>query len=147
MYRFLEYTVRSYMTADVRTVEPATTMRELDELFRAYDFNAFPVVETDAVVGVVTKFDFLKAFSFAPDRILPPYEELMSRTVREGMTTEILHVAPDTPLTRVLELIVAHRARSLPVLEEDGKLVGMISREDLMRALDDATAPSIGAHG
>lgn len=135
------------MTANVWTVEPATTMRELDELFRAHDFNAFPVVEKDAIIGIVTKFDLLKTFAFTTARILPPYEELMSRTVGEAMTTEILHVAPDTRLTRVLELIVAHRARSLPVLNEDGKLVGMISREDLMRALDEATASSIGVEG
>ena len=140
MYRFVDYTVQGYMTANVRTVEPATTMRELDALFRAHDFNAFPVVENDAVVGMVTKFDFLKAFAFTTDRMLPPYEELMSRTVGEAMTTEIVHVAPDTRLTRVVELIVKHRARSLPVLDEDGKLAGMISREDLIRALDEATA-------
>ena len=139
MYKFLEFITQSYMTTGVRTVEPGTTMRELDSLFRDYDFNAFPVVENGLVIGVVTKFDFLKTFAFTTDRMLPPYEELMSRTVRNAMTTEILHVAPDTPLTRVLELMVSHRARSLPVLDEQGRLAGIISREDLMRALSDAT--------
>lgn len=139
MYRFLEYTAQSYMTAPVRPVDRSATMRELEVLFRDYDFNAFPIVEDSILVGVVTKFDFLKNFAFTADRLLPPYEELMARSVGDVMTTELIHVAPTTRLTRVLETMVAHRARSLPVVGDDGKLAGIISREDVMRALDDAT--------
>lgn len=145
MYRFLEYTAQSYMTASVQPVDRSTTMRELEALFRDYDFNAFPVVEDGILVGVVTKFDFLKNFAFTSDRMLPPYEELMARSVGDVMTTDIIHVTPATRLTRVLETMVAHRARSLPVVGDDGKLAGIISREDIMRALEDATR--MGAPG
>jgi CBS domain-containing protein len=139
MYRFLEYTAQDYMTSPVKSVGPDLPMRELDDLFRSFDYNAIPVVENDRMVGVVTKFDFLRTFAFTTDRMLPPYQELMSRPVGEVMTREVNHVAPATPLTRVLELMIHHRARSLPVVDESGKLAGMISREDLMRALEDAT--------
>ena len=139
MYRFLEYTAQSYMTTAVRAVGRGTTMRELEALFRDHDFNAFPVIEDGTLVGLVTKFDFLKNFAFTSDRMLPPYDELMARSVGDVMTTDIIHVAPTTRLTRVLETMVAYRARSLPVVGDDGKLAGIISREDIMRALDDAT--------
>jgi CBS domain-containing protein len=139
MYRFLEYTAQNYMTAAVQPVDQGATIRELDTLFRDYDYNAFPVVEDGMLVGVVTKFDFLKNFAFTSDRMVPPYEELMSRRVGDVMTTDIIHVTPTTRLTRVLETMVAHRARSLPVVGDDGKLAGIISREDVMRALEDAT--------
>jgi CBS domain-containing protein len=139
MYRFLDYTARMYMTAPAQPVDRGTTMRELEALFRDYDFNAFPVVEDGVLVGVATKFDFLKNFAFTADRMVPPYEELMGRRVGDVMTTEIISVAAATRLTRVLETMVAHRARSLPVVGDDGKLIGIISREDVMRALDDAT--------
>ena len=139
MYRFLEYTAQGYMTASVRPVDRSATMRELEALFRDYDFNAFPVVEDGILVGQVTKFDFLKTFAFTSDRMLPPYEELMARRVGDVMTAELIHVTPATRLTRVLETMVAHRARSLPVVGGDGKLAGIISRKDVMRALDDAT--------
>ena len=127
------------MTASVQPVDRGATMRELEALFRDYDFNAFPVVEDGILVGVATKFDFLKNFAFTADRMVPPYEELMGRRVGDVMTTEIISVTPATRLTRVLETMVAHRARSLPVMGDDGKLAGIISREDIMRALDDAT--------
>jgi CBS domain-containing protein len=139
MYRFLEYTAGQYMTRQVKTVTRQTTLRELEGLFEKHDFNAFPVVEGDKLVGLVTKFDFLKAFAFTTGQLLPHYEELMKRTVGEVMTEAVVHVAPAAPLPRTLQLMVNLRARSFPVVNPEGHLVGMIAREDIMKALADAT--------
>ena len=108
-------------------------------MFERHDFNAFPVVEAGDVVGLVTKFDFLKAFAFTTGQMVPHYDELMRRQVKEVMTEAVVHVEPTAPLTRVLQLMVNLRARSLPVMDPDHRLVGMISREDVMRALKVAT--------
>jgi CBS domain-containing protein len=94
------------------------------------------------MIGLVTKFDFLKTFVFATSQMVPHYDELMSRTVEEVMTEDVVHVDPSTPLTRVLQLMVDRRARSFPVLDRERKLVGMVSREDIMRALDETTRPA-----
>ena len=139
MYRFLEYTAGQYMTHPVKTVTRQTILRELEALFEKHDFNAFPVVEGKKMVGLVTKFDFLKTFAFTTGQMLPHYDELMSRTVAEVMTEAVVHVEPAAPLTRVLQLMVNLKARSFPVVAPDGHLVGIISREDIMRALKEAT--------
>ncbi|MBI3796311.1 MAG: CBS domain-containing protein [Deltaproteobacteria bacterium] len=139
MYRFLEYAAGQYMTHPVKTVTRQTSMRELEELFGRHDFNAFPVVEEEKMIGLVTKFDFLKTFAFTTGQMLPHYNELMSRTVGEVMTEAVVHVDPAAPLTRVLQLMVNLKARSFPVVAPDGHLVGIISREDIMRALKEAT--------
>jgi CBS domain-containing protein len=139
MYRFLEYTAGQYMTHPVKTVTRRTTMRELEGLFDKHDFNAFPVVEEGRMVGLVTKFDFLKTFAFTTGQLLPHYDELMGRTVGEVMTEAVVHVEPEAPLTRVLQLMVNLKARSFPVMIPDRQLVGIISREDIMRALQEAT--------
>src|SRR5262249_58283629 len=94
--------------------------------------------EDGGVVGIVTKFDFLKAFIFTTRRIVPPYDELMGRTVDDVMTRAVVHVEPDAPITHVLELMVSLKARSFPVRQPDGALVGVIAREDIMRALKDS---------
>ena len=117
------------------------TLRELEALFAKYDFNAFPVLEEGSVLGLVTKFDFLKAFAFTTAQVVPHYDELMGRTVGEVMTEAVVHVEPAAPLTRVLQLMVSLKARSFPVLDRDRRLVGVISREDIMRALRDSTQP------
>ena len=139
MYRFLECMAGQYMTRAVTTVTREVDMRELAALFEQHDFNSFPVVEGDAVLGIVTKFDFLRAFAFTTGQMLPRYDELMRRPVREIMTEAVVHVEPGTPLTRVLQLMVSIKARSLPVITPERRLVGMISREDIMRALKETT--------
>lgn len=135
MYRFLEETAGNYMTRNVTTVTRETTIRELGEMFDRDDFNTYPVVENDEVIGIVTKFDVLKCFAFTPNQMLPRYTDLMNRTVADVMTSEFIYVRPDTKLTRVLQLMVEHRVRSLPVTDGDNRLVGIVAREDIVRAL------------
>jgi CBS domain-containing protein len=143
MSAFLEGKAGEYMTRKVTTVTRDMTLDELEALFEALDFNSFPVVEDGRMVGIVTKFDFLKAFAFTTSQMVPRYEELMLGTVGETMTETVVDVQPDVPLTRVLQLMVNFRARSFPVTDGAGMLVGMISREDLMRALRDAVPPPV----
>ncbi len=138
MYYFLECKAGQYMTRNVVTVTKDISLRALGAFFAEHDFNGFPVIENGRQVGIVTKFDFLKAFAFTTRQIVPHYDELMSVTVGEVMTEAVVDVQPDVPLTRVLQLMVNRKARSFPVTERDGRLVGMISREDIMRALEEA---------
>jgi CBS-domain-containing membrane protein len=139
MQRFLEWHAKDFMTRKVVTVGPEVALTQLEALFRRHDFNAFPVVEGERVLGLVTKFDFLKAFVFTTEEVVPRYGDLMRRAVRDIMTTEIVHVQLETPLTRVLERMIEQKARSFPVLDEGYTLAGIISREDLMKALQKST--------
>ena len=139
MYRFLECSVGQYMTSDVKTVTRQVRMAELGELFEKHDFNSFPVVENGKVLGIVTKFDFLRAFAFTSGQMVPHYDELMGRRVADVMTEAVVHVDSTMPLTRVLQLMVSLKTRSFPVIDNPGRLAGIISREDIMRALQEAT--------
>jgi len=137
VYTFLEQVVANSMTRDVKTVSRGVTVRELGDLFEKDDFNTYPVVENSHVVGLVSKFDYLACFIFTPAHMVPRYEELMQQAVADIMTPDFIYVRAETKLTRVLQLMVDHRIRSMPVTEGDGRLVGMISREDVMKALQD----------
>jgi CBS domain-containing protein len=139
MYRFLECSAAQYMTSAVKTVTRQVTMRELETLFEEHDFNSFPVLEDGNILGIVTKFDFLRTFAFTSSQVVPHYNELMRRSVADVMTEAVVHVEPTTPLTRVLQLMVSLKTRSFPVIDRAGLLVGIISREDVMRALREAT--------
>jgi CBS domain-containing protein len=130
------------MTCDVKTVTRGVTLHELGDLFERDDFNAYPVEENSQIVGLVSKFDFLACFIFTPAQMIPRYEELMKRTVADVMAPEFIYVGADTKLTRVLQLMVGHRLRSMPVIDGDQRLVGMISREDVIRALQQSIGGS-----
>jgi len=142
MYGFIECTVRQFMTRSVVTVKRQTTMRELAALFEKHDFNAFPVMEEGKLFGIVSKFDFLRAFAFTTSQVVPHYNELMSRSAAEVMTEAVVDVDTTCPLTRVLQLMVSLKTRSFPVMSADGQLEGIISREDVMRALKETTPES-----
>ena len=85
------------MTRAVRTVTRGHTVRDLSDMFERDDFNSYPVEEDAQVIGIVTKFDLLKCFVFTPSQMVPPYEQLMSRTVGDVMTAKEAISAP--PLT------------------------------------------------
>jgi CBS domain-containing protein len=138
LYKFLEETAGNYMTRTVTTVTREMTVRELNDMFERDDFNTYPVQEEAEAVGIVTKFDLLKCFAFTPNQMVPRYADLMNRTVADVMTQEFIYVGPDTKLTRVLQLMVEHRIRSVPVIDDGHRLAGIIAREDILRALADA---------
>jgi CBS domain-containing protein len=135
MYEFLRYRVEDVMTVEPLTIGENTTLGEVERLFTKHGFNGLPVVDGEgAMVGLFTKLDFLKAFAFSKDSIVPRYDEIVARPARSVMTREPETVDSALSLTRVLERMVATRMRSFPVV--DGKrLLGMVSREDVMTAV------------
>ena len=140
MYEFLDYRVCDAMTPDPVRVTPETSLAETEAILEKHDFNALPVVgPRGELLGVVTKLDLLRAFRFTDDHMFPPYEQIMSQPVRSVMTVDAATAMPRTPLTRVLETLVRTRSKSLPVVD-DGVVVGMIAREDVLAALRRAVA-------
>jgi CBS-domain-containing membrane protein len=135
MYEFLQETVQNNMTRSVRSVSPENTVGDLYRLFENDKYDAYPVVRDDVVVGFVTKLDTLKVFAFTPEEMLPHYDDRMGMTVDDIMSCEVIAVEQETSLQRVLQLMVAHRLKSLPVIDTYRQLVGIIAREDVMRAL------------
>jgi CBS domain-containing protein len=139
MHRFLSSHVGDYMSADVVSVEPETSLGELEQLFARRDFNALPVVEAGVLAGVVTKYDVLKVFVFTEQTMVPEYARLERLTAADIMTRDVITFPVDAPLTRILQTMVDFRLLSFPVVER-GRIVGMIAREDIVRALRDARA-------
>ena len=139
MYEFLQYQVRDAMTADPIAIGPDATLREVEALFEAHDFNGVPVVDGHHhLIGVLTKFDLLKAFSFDSHTLVPHYDQIMEQPAEAVMTRDPVSVDQHLPLSRLLQKLVEMRSKSLPVVE-DGHLVGIIAREDVLKALRRAT--------
>src|SRR3989449_11171625 len=107
MYEFLDYQVADAMTYRPVTVSPGTRLAEVEALFERHDFNSLPVVSRDGIlVGVVTKLDFLKAFAFTPQEMVPHYDEIMCRPAESVMSRNPITVRPDMALTRLLQLMI-----------------------------------------
>ena len=137
MKKFVEGKVESVMTKDVITVTPEMTIKELETLFNKHGFNMFPVVDHDQLLGLVSEYDFLKAFVvFGSDLRNPvPYEQIAKKKTVKDVYTNAVTVRQWHPLTYVLELIAQTMRKSFPVVDDDGKLVGVIARRDLIEML------------
>lgn len=131
--------------SDIMTVG-AATIRENDALLRAVELftdhriSALPVLDdTQKLMGILTEGDFLRMNGFHLATILAKplesrREELGRSLVREIMTHDCVTTGPDTSLYDVIELMDLRGLKRLPVVA-DGKLVGLLSRSDLLKAL------------
>jgi CBS-domain-containing membrane protein len=136
MYEFLDYQTRDVMSEEPLTVGPEATLAELEAVFESHDYNALPVLDPGGeVIGIVTKLDLLRAFECDDEHVFAPYDAIMQKPVRSVMSREVRYVLPRTPLTRVLTRLVDTGCKSLPVLDDDERLVGIVSREDVMNGL------------
>jgi CBS domain-containing protein len=140
MYDFLDYRVEDVMTRNPVSIRAETPLSEVEAIFEKHDFNALPVVDAaGGLVGLLTKLDLLRAFRFTDDKMFPPYDEIMRRPASSVMTRDLATVRPRTPLTRVLEKLLDTGNKSFPVVDE-GRLVGMVAREDVLEGLRRAVA-------
>ena len=140
MYEFLTFQVKDAMTSEPVTIRPDTPLGELQQLFETHDFNGVPVQDDHGrLVGMATKFDVLKAFSLTTESIAPNYDAIMAHPVSAVLVPDPETVTPDLPLSRLLQKLVEMGVKSFPVVD-DGRLVGIIAREDVLRALRRATS-------
>lgn len=141
MYEFLDLRVEDVMSRPV-TLAPGDAIGRAQELLDSHGFNALPVVDAQRqLVGWVTSLDLLRAFDFAEQTILPRFEDVMRQPVERVMSRDVYTVRPRTPLTRVIAKLVDTRSKSFPVLDDDDRVIGVVAREDLMRALQKSTPP------
>lgn len=123
-------TARDIMTKDVITVGPRCTLREAIELLLSERISGLPVLdERGRLVGIVTEFALL---AIVYD------EDILNEPVAKHMTLDLLTIDADDPVRKVADLCLVHRVRRVPVLD-NGKLVGLISRCDVLRAIYEST--------
>ena len=140
MYRFLACTVSSEVyDADRKDCDTQDHDARAGSIIRETRLQCLSGGGRRKTLGIVSKFDFLRAFAFTSSPIVPHYDELMGRPVADVMTEAVVHVDPTSPVPRVLQLTVSLKTRSFPVMHSDHQLEGTISREDVMRALKETT--------
>jgi CBS domain-containing protein len=140
--------VREIMTRRVFSVHPEDPILQAGELMLRHDISGLPVVDSDGrVVGIVTERDFMRCAGACGD-VRPRWlEVLIGRTqlrdgaaqrcesrVSEVMTRNPMTATEEMAIEDVVRLMDTHRIKRVPVVR-DGRLVGIISRVDLMRAL------------
>jgi CBS domain-containing protein len=100
-------------------------------MMRDEDVGVAPIVEGQKLVGVLTDRD-------VAIRVVAEERDPQSTTVTEVASKEVVTVDPQQDLDEALRLMAKHQVRRLPVVEEDGRLVGVLAQADVAREGDDA---------
>ena len=123
-------TITEAMTANPTTVSSETTAQEADRKMKTEDVGSLPIVDGDELVGVVTDRDIAIR--------LVAEGKGAETTVGEIASKDVVCIDPQQSLEEAARLMAEHQVRRLPVVEEDGRLVGMLAQADVAQAGHDA---------
>jgi CBS domain-containing protein len=123
--------VESVMTRRVVQILEEIPMSEVRNIAAKYDYNGFPVVTREGrLVGMVTKGDLLRVACAALDD-----PQVWQQPVSRFMAHGILALRPMDSLRSAVQYMTESKLRSLPVIDADRRVLGMVSRNDLMVAI------------
>ena len=118
-----QQTVQEAMTSNPTAITPDTTAAEAAQLMKSEDVGALPVVEDGKLTCLVTDRDLaIRALAEGRDG---------QTAVRELASPDVVTIDPQQSLEEAARLMAEHQVRRLPVVEEDGKLVGMLAQADI----------------
>jgi CBS domain-containing protein len=122
--------IREVMTPNPRSLESGSNVMEAARLMRDEDAGIVPVVEGEKLIGTVTDRDIAI-------RVVAEGKDPEATTVGEIASRELVTIDPQQDLDEALRLMARHQVRRLPVVEEDGKLVGIVAQKDIAQHASD----------
>ena len=123
-------TVQEAMTSKPAAITPDTTVQEAARLMKSEDVGALPIVEDGRLTCVITDRDLAIRGVGEGMGVDTPVRDLASKNV--------VTIDPQQSLEEAARLMAQHQVRRLPVVEEDGRLVGMLAQADVAQAGHDA---------
>jgi CBS domain-containing protein len=129
--------VRDIMTQNPIVIEPNTTVPAAIAVMRQHKIRHLPVVENGRLVGVISRGDLREA-SMSASINADQYElhfMLDRLTVGKLMTRKVFTITPDALLFHAAELMTENKIAGLPVVDEKGGVVGIVTESDLLRML------------
>ena len=131
--------VRDWMASPVEVINPSTPVSDAYNKMMQRNIRRLPVVEHGRIVGIVTLGDLREARP-SPATSLSIYElnYLLSKlTVRQVMTHNPYTVTRDTPMLNAAKMLLDGKIGGLPVVDEDGRPIGIITESDIFRMIID----------
>ena len=122
--------IREVMTSKVCSIDADKPVAYAAKMMRDEDVGLAPIVEGDRLVGTLTDRDIAI-------RVVAEGRDPESTPVRDVASTDLVTVDPQQDFEEALRLMAQHQVRRLPVVEEDGRLVGVVAQADVARQADD----------
>ena len=124
-------TIRDVMTSNPCSIDAEKPVAYAAKMMRDEDVGLAPIVEGDKLVGMLTDRDIAV-------RVVAEGKDPGQVTVKEVASKQVVTIDPQQDLDEALRIMAKHQVRRLAVVEEDGKLVGVVAQADVAREGDDA---------
>ena len=121
--------IRDAMTSNPKTVTSDQTVVDAARIMQQEDTGIVPIVDGDRLVGVITDRDITIT-------VVAEGKDPQSTRVTEIASRDLITIDPQQDLDEALRLMAQHQVRRLPVVEEDGKLVGILAQADVAEHAD-----------
>jgi CBS domain-containing protein len=118
--------IRELMTVRPRTVKLGDTIVEAAKLMKGEESGIAPIMDGTRLVGVLTDHDIAV-------RVVAEGRDPTTTRVEEIASTDLVTVDPEQDLEHALRLMASHHVWRLPVVEEDGSLIGIVAQGDVSR--------------
>ncbi len=147
--------IKDVMTGKVITVTTADSVEKCAKLLQENEISGLPVVDEEGkVVGMITEGDLIRRASRieapgyleilggliylgSPNKFVDELQRAMALEAGKMMSKEVVSIKPEESLERAATLMVKNNVNRLPVIDDDGELVGIVSRRDIMKHLYD----------
>ena len=138
----LQAPVSTIMTTGLHTAGPNDPIAVLDELFKKYRIHHVPVVDAEGeVVGIISKSDYLylmRGFTVQDIDRFREEAKLRAFKIHEIMSKEVKTLHEDETLKAAVALLAENRFRSLPIVNADHKIVGIVTTHDIVDLVNSA---------
>jgi CBS domain-containing protein len=122
--------VKEVMTSDPCAIDADKPVSHAAKMMKEENVGLAPIVEGDRLVGTLTDRDIVT-------RVIAEGKDPQTVSVREVASTNLVTVDPEQDLGEALRLMAGNQIRRLPVIEQDGRLVGVVAQADVARQADD----------
>jgi CBS domain-containing protein len=118
--------IHEIMTSNPLTIDADRSVIDAAKLLKDEDVGLAPIVERNKLIGTLTDRDIVV-------RVVAEGKDPQSTPVRDVASTNLITIDPRQDLDDALALMARHQVRRLPVVQEDGSLVGVIAQADIAR--------------
>lgn len=145
--------IKDIMTKDVITANESDTIEQCAKLLTTHNLSGLPVVdESGNLTGIITEGDLIRRSAKVPtpayleflggiiyldnpNKFFDEVKKSMGLTAKEAMTDELTTISPEEEIEKAATTLVRKKIKRLPVVNEEGKLIGIVSRKDIMTHL------------
>ena len=129
--------VRQIMIRDIITISLDDSLLKVQELFEEHGFHHLLVVDKEKVVGVLSDRDLLLHLSPFINKLSERVQDVqtLNRRVHQIMSYNPITVSPETRVENAAQVMLEHKVSCLPVVSEDGLVMGVVTWRDLLKGL------------